>query len=246
MTETIRLHPIGHVKSDFATNTPAEEMRRHPSQIIVDPSLAAGLLGLKPGDDILVLFWLHRVKPEEIELQLHPRHNPDNPLTGVFATRTQFRPNQIAATVARLEKIEEQTLTVSQLDAQDGAPVLDIKPVSHFFDADTRTQQFEVREVDSLPAAREAIDRIDAEIVRLLGNRARYVHQVVRFKERPEDVPAWDRYDQVMQQRRELAEQHGLNPDVIEQMYKLLVDNFIQEELEIMRRRQSMQGAAGV
>ena len=238
MDETLVLLPIGFVKSQFASNTPTEEMRLHPSQIILNPELTPGLLGLETGTDILVLFGFHRVQPEEIELQLHPCHNPTNPLKGVFATRSQFRPNRIGATVARVEQIEANVVSVSGLDAQDGAPVLDIKPYEPFFDADVQSQQREVRQVSSLAEARTAIDLIDIEVIRLLGNRAGYVRQVVNFKNSPEDVRAPARYAEVMRRRRELAETHGLNPDVIEGMYKLLVDNFIQEEMEILRERE--------
>lgn len=239
MSNAITFTPIAFVKSYFTENTPAEEMRRQPSQIVVEPEFRPGLMGLEPGTDILVLFCFHRIRPEEVELQLHPRHNPANPLRGVFATRSQFRPNPVGATVARVEQIEGNVIFVSGLDAQDGTPVLDIKPFAAYFDADTRSQQLEVREVASLDEARAAIDAIDEEIIRLLGNRAGYVHQVVNFKVRPEDVPAPERYAQVMRQRREWARAAGLNPDVIEGMYRLLVDNNIQEELELIRQRDS-------
>jgi len=239
LSNTLTLTPIAFVKGKFRENTPPEEMRKHISQLVVEPEFVSGLLALELGMDILVLFHFHRIQAEEIHLQLHPRHNPDNPLTGVFATRSQFRPNQIGATVAHIEEIEDNVITVSGLDAQDEAPVLDIKPYASYFDADRQSQLLEVHQVTSLQEARDSIDVLDAEIIRLLGNRAKYVHQVVNFKKRPEDVPAPDRYNQVMRLRRAWAESAGLNPDVIEGMYKLLVDNFIKEELEIMRRRNS-------
>ena len=239
MSQAIILKPIGSVKSKFANNTPPEEMREELSQIEIDPEFEPGLLGLEGGKDVLVLFYLHKIKTDEIHLQLHPRHNPENPLTGVFATRSQFRPNQIAATVAHIEKVDGSVLTLSRLDAQDGTPVIDIKPYAPFFDTDTLTQSLEVREADSLQVCREAIDSIDAEIIRLLGNRARYVHQVTKFKKTAEDVPAPERYQAVLKDRRELAEKQGLNPEVIEGMYRLLIDNFILEEIEIIRRRES-------
>ena len=235
MNNTITLSPIAFVKGCFKTNTPAEEMRVHPAQIIVKPEFGPGLMGLEAGMDILVLFHFHRVQPEEIELQLHPGHNPANPRRGVFATRSQFRPNGIGTTVARIETIEDNIITVIGLDAQDGAPVLDIKPYAPNFDADRQQQQFEVREVTSLQKARAAIDLIDAEVIRLLGNRAGYVRQVVDFKKTAEDVRAPARYAEVMRCRREMAAAAGLNPDVIEEMYKLLVDNFIKEEMEMLR-----------
>lgn len=237
MSEIITLTPIGFIKSQFETNTPAEVMRGQTSQLIINPEFVPGLMGLEPGQDILVLFRFHRIQPDEIELQLHPRHNPENPLRGVFATRSQFRPNQIGATVARVERVEENVITISGLDAQDDAPILDIKPYVPYFDTDVNGQQLEVRQVSTLAEARTAIDAIDTEIIRLLGNRAGYVRQVVKFKNTPEEVRAPARYAEVMRHRRELAQANGLNPDVIEAMYKLLVDNFIQEEMELLQRK---------
>jgi tRNA-Thr(GGU) m(6)t(6)A37 methyltransferase TsaA len=235
---TITLSPIAFVRSEFKTNTPVDQMRAHPAQIVAEPASSPGLMGLEAGMDILVLFYFHRIQTSEIELQLHPHHDPVNPLRGVFATRTQFRPNQVGVTVARIEAITDNVITVIGLDAQDGAPVLDIKPYVPYFDADWQRQQLEIRDVATLQEARDAIDVIDTEIIRLLGNRAGYVRQVVNFKRTPEDVRAPARYAEVMRQRRELAETAGLNPDVIEKMYKLLVNNFIEEELEILRQRE--------
>lgn len=237
MNNTITLSPIGVVKSQFKTNTPPEELRLEPVQIIVRSELQPGLMGLETGMDILVLFYFHQIDPEEIELQLHPRHNLANPLRGVFATRTQFRPNSIGASVAHIETIEDNVITVTGLDALDDTPVLDIKPYTPYFDVDTQSQQLEVRETRNLPETRQAIDLIDAEIIRLLGNRAGYVRQIVNFKKNAEEVRAPTRYAEVMRRRREMAEAAGLNPDVVEEMYKLLVDSFIKEEMEMLRQR---------
>lgn len=237
VNRTIGLTPIGFVSSQFTENVPPEEMRRVPAQIVIEPEFEPGLMGLQPGQDIQVLFYFNKVHSEDIQLHLHPRHNPANPLAGVFATRTPLRPNQIGATVVCIERIEGKVLTVTGIDAQDGTPVLDIKPYVPYFDSSTAQQQFAVREVTSLDEARAMIDVIDAEIIRLFGNRAGFVKQVARFKNRPEDVPAPERYAAVMQTRRQMAEAAGLNPDIIEGMYKLLVDNFIKEEIEIIQQR---------
>ncbi len=238
MSQPITLSPIGVVKSQFESNTPPETIRTQPAQIVIHPEFEPGLLGLEAGMDIIVIFYFDQIQADEIELQLHPRHNPENPLRGVFATRTQFRPNPVGVSVARIEQIEDSTLTVIGLDALDGTPVLDIKPYALYFDADSRAQQFEVREVQNIEETRAAIDQIDAEIIRLLGNRAGFVRQIVKFKQNAQEVRAPNRYAQVMQRRRELAEEAGLNPDVIERMYKLLVDNFIKEEMEILQQRE--------
>ncbi len=132
MSQLISLTPIGYVESRFAEYAPSDEMRPQPSRIVVREEMASGLLGLSAGDSILVLFHLHRA--ETYELQLHPRHDPSRPLRGVFATRSQYRPNSIGATVVRIVSVEGNILTVTGLDAQDGSPVLDIKPHSATFD----------------------------------------------------------------------------------------------------------------
>ncbi|MBN1220483.1 MAG: tRNA (N6-threonylcarbamoyladenosine(37)-N6)-methyltransferase TrmO [Anaerolineae bacterium] len=242
MSDTITLLPIGVVRSKYTTNTPSEELRDHSAQIVVQPELEAGLMGLEVDADILVLFYLHLIEPEEVELQLHPRHNPENPLRGVFATRSQFRPNPIGASVVRIQTIEANIITVTGLDALDGTPVIDLKPYAPFFDANTHSQQLELRETHSIEETRQIIDLIDTEIIRLLGNRAGFVRQIVNFKNNAQEVRAPDRYAEVMRRRRELGKAAGLNPDVIEAMYKLLVDNFIKEELEILEQRETRTG----
>ena len=138
--EAITVTPIGHVRSRFSGYAPSSEMREQPSEIAVLPEFADGLMGLEPGDHIQTLFLLHRAEPTGYELRLHPGHNPANPIRGVFATRSQYRPNFIAATVARIQSIcrDENTgaaiLTVDGLDAQDGSPVIDIKPHHSTYD----------------------------------------------------------------------------------------------------------------
>lgn len=138
--EPISIIPIGYVQSGFSGYAPSEEMRRETSTIIVYPEYADGLMGLEPGERILTLFVLHRAVASGYELQLHPGHNPVNPVRGVFATRSQYRPNFIAATVARVlaVRVDEASgngmVDVVELDAQDGSPVIDIKRHSAAFD----------------------------------------------------------------------------------------------------------------
>lgn len=138
--EVIRVVPIGHVRSRFTDYAPSEEMRREQSAIVVYPEFADGLMGLEPGDQILTLFALHRAVSNGYELRLHPGHNPANPIRGVFATRSQYRPNFIGATVARVVEVRvdeasgEGIVDVLGLDAQDGSPVIDLKRHSSVFD----------------------------------------------------------------------------------------------------------------
>ena len=138
--EQFNVVPIGYVQSGFRDYAPSDEMRREQSTIVVHPEFAGGLMGLEPGDQILTLFLLHRAVATGYDLRLHPGHNPANPIRGVFATRSQYRPNFIAATVARIldvrvdESSGEGIVDVVDLDAQDGSPVIDIKRHSAGFD----------------------------------------------------------------------------------------------------------------
>ena len=132
MIDAVNLTPIGFVENQFTSYAPSDEMRPHPSRIVVRPDMEPGLMGLAEGEHILVLFHLHR--STEYELQLHPGHDPSRPIRGVFATRSQYRPNSIGATVAQIKSVEGNVINVVGLDAQDGSPVLDIKPYSKGFD----------------------------------------------------------------------------------------------------------------
>lgn len=131
----ITLTPIGHVErleGTEARNCTPEELRSSPVRIVLDNSLTDALLGLEPGSDILVLCYFHLSKG--YELQIHPRGDPSRPLRGLFATRTQHRPNPISVTSARVLSIRGNVLEVIGLDAIDGTPVLDIKIHTSAFD----------------------------------------------------------------------------------------------------------------
>lgn len=85
---------------------------------------------------------------------------------------------------------------------------------------------------------REAIDNIDRDIISLLKQRFEYVKEVVRFKEpNKESIVAKERFDSVIASRRHLAKENGLNPDVIERMYRELLTHFIDEELKIIQQK---------
>ncbi len=77
-----------------------------------------------------MLYWFHENdRPEERRtLKVHPRRDPANPLTGVFATRAPVRPNLIGLSACRILKVSGNLVEVADLDARDGSPVLDLKP----------------------------------------------------------------------------------------------------------------------
>jgi tRNA (adenine37-N6)-methyltransferase len=125
--EPIVLQPIGFVHTDAT----GKDVRNKSliSTIELRKGLTEALEGLSEFSHVIVLFYLNQVTNlEDLPLKIHPRGRQDLPLVGVYATRTNLRPNQIGVTVVELLKIEGSTLTVRGLDAYDGSPVLDVKP----------------------------------------------------------------------------------------------------------------------
>jgi tRNA-Thr(GGU) m(6)t(6)A37 methyltransferase TsaA len=88
---------------------------------------AQGLMGIQPGDELIILTWLHLAQRDV--LQVHPRGDRSRPLTGVFATRSPDRPNPIGLHRISVLEVTEQNLRVAPLEAIDGTPIVDIKPV---------------------------------------------------------------------------------------------------------------------
>jgi tRNA (adenine37-N6)-methyltransferase len=134
----ITLRPIGVVRSPVKeTKPPGFDWDAVTARILVRPELEDALLGLDTFSHVKVIFWPHLVPPEVIGSQhrLHPRDDPNNPLQGVFATRSQTRFNPLLVTAVPLVSVEGNVVTVRGLDAVDGTPVLDIKPYIARFDA---------------------------------------------------------------------------------------------------------------
>jgi tRNA-Thr(GGU) m(6)t(6)A37 methyltransferase TsaA len=117
--KTLCLNPVGVVKK-----------QGQRAWLEVLPEYVAGLKGLQDFSHLWVFYWFHgNDTPEERRtLQVHPRRDPANPLTGVFACRAPVRPNLIGFTACRIIKVEGNVVEVADLDAQDGSPILDLKP----------------------------------------------------------------------------------------------------------------------
>ena len=94
---------------------------------MVESSFAAALDGVQVGDELLVLTWLHEA--DRRILQVHPRDDGRRPLTGVFATRSSDRPNPIGIHRVTVHAVDDLRLEVGPLEAIDGTPVVDLKPV---------------------------------------------------------------------------------------------------------------------
>jgi tRNA-Thr(GGU) m(6)t(6)A37 methyltransferase TsaA len=124
------LQPIGHIESSLVdpASAPKQGDEGGPEAwLIVAPEFADGLRDFHPGDEILILTWLDRARRDV--LAVHPRDNPANPLRGVFATRSADRPNPIGLHRVQILEIQGTKLRVAPLEAIDGTPVLDLKPV---------------------------------------------------------------------------------------------------------------------
>jgi len=123
---TMVVRAIGHVESEIDESTPYDSMESIESLIVLDPSMIDGALGLKPGQEITVVYWFHR--SDGYELRQHPKGDRNRPKRGVFTLRSPHRPNPIGITRVRLVALQENVLRVRGLDAIDGTPVLDLKP----------------------------------------------------------------------------------------------------------------------
>lgn len=111
------------------------------SEIVLKPGYAEALDGVENYSHLFVLFFVTRIPPgRRGMLKVHPKSRPDLPLVGVFATRTQYRPNPIGLTLVELLSRKRNVLRVRGLDAVGGTPVLDLKPISPAKDFPKRTR----------------------------------------------------------------------------------------------------------
>lgn len=132
MTGDVRptLVPVGVVESSL---TSTDDAPRQPDEgapgawVVLRPEYAAAADGLAVGDRIVLLTWLHQA--DRSALSTHPRGDRTRPLAGVFSTRSPARPNPIGLHEVRLIQRDGPRLRVSALEAIDGTPVLDVKPV---------------------------------------------------------------------------------------------------------------------
>jgi len=124
------LRPIGHIRSMLRA---PDEAPRQGSEGAPDawleliPIFVRGLSGIAARDEVIVLTWLHRA--ERDVLDVHPRGDPKIPLTGVFATRSPRRPNPIGLHRVTVREISGTRLRIGPIEAIEGTPVIDIKPV---------------------------------------------------------------------------------------------------------------------
>jgi tRNA-Thr(GGU) m(6)t(6)A37 methyltransferase TsaA len=122
--------PIGFVRSELINReaAPLQGDEGAPEAWLeLNAQVAQGLAGITAGDELLILTWLHLARRDV--LQVHPRGNLEAPLTGVFATRSPDRPNPVGLHRVTVLEVEASRLKVAPMEAIDGTPVVDVKPV---------------------------------------------------------------------------------------------------------------------
>jgi tRNA-Thr(GGU) m(6)t(6)A37 methyltransferase TsaA len=124
------LCPIGHVRSPLRTRAqaPLQGAEGAPEATLeFARELAVGVTDLRPGQELLVLTWLHLA--DRTTLRVHPRGNPLNEEEGVFSTRSPDRPNPIGVHRVTVVAVDGCSVRVHNLEAIDGTPIVDVKPV---------------------------------------------------------------------------------------------------------------------
>jgi tRNA-Thr(GGU) m(6)t(6)A37 methyltransferase TsaA len=126
----LQLRPVGTIRSTLKNRSEAPKQGSEGAPdawLELDSTLADAVDGLEVGDEILVLTWFHQANRDV--LKVRPRSDPRNRLTGVFATRSPDRPNPIGLHPVVVRAVEGNRLRIGPIEAIDGTPVVDIKPV---------------------------------------------------------------------------------------------------------------------
>ena len=126
----MRLKPIAHVENGIAQSP--HDWTKVRSKLVFDKRYVPGLYKLSHLKHVWVIFGFHRM--HETRMKIHPMHDPQKPLVGVFASRSPTRPNKLGLTLVELVRLRGNVVTVKGLDALDGSPVFDIKPYEEEID----------------------------------------------------------------------------------------------------------------
>jgi tRNA-Thr(GGU) m(6)t(6)A37 methyltransferase TsaA len=122
--------PIGRVESPLtdAATAPKQGHEGSPEAwLVFEPAILEGLDGIAAGDEVILLTWLDRADRDV--LRVHPRDDVNNPMRGVFGTRSADRPNPIGLHPVQIIEIDGNRVRVRDLEALDGTPIVDVKPV---------------------------------------------------------------------------------------------------------------------
>jgi tRNA-Thr(GGU) m(6)t(6)A37 methyltransferase TsaA len=129
-TASFEVRAIGYVESPLVDRETAPKQGTEGAPeawLVFDPEVAEGVRDLAVGADVFVLTWLHQAQRDV--LAVHPRDDPRNPETGVFSTRSSDRPNPIGLHRVQIVAIDGLRMLVRDLEAIDGTPIVDVKPV---------------------------------------------------------------------------------------------------------------------
>ena len=127
---SFEVEAIGTVESpltDLASAPKQGDEGAPDTWLVFEPAVLAGLEGIRPGDELIVLTWLDRA--ERDVLRVRPRSDPSRAEQGVFATRSPDRPNPIGLHPVEVVSIDGPRILVRNLEAVDGTPIVDVKPV---------------------------------------------------------------------------------------------------------------------
>ncbi|KAB2860532.1 MAG: tRNA (N6-threonylcarbamoyladenosine(37)-N6)-methyltransferase TrmO [Anaerolineae bacterium] len=136
MTEiNYQIEPIGIIHSTLTDREAAPRQGDEGAPeawLDLKAEFAPGLKGITVGDELIILAWLHQA--DRGVLQVHPRDDLTRPLTGVFATRSSDRPNPIGLHRVTVLEVAQNRLRIAPIEAIDGTPIVDIKPVLARYD----------------------------------------------------------------------------------------------------------------
>ena len=124
------LTPIGRVESPLTDPAAAPKQADEGAPeawLVFEPGVREGLEGLRVGDEVVLLTWLDRARRDV--LRVHPRGDLSRPQQGVFGTRSPHRPNPIGLHRVEITAIDGRRVKVQNLEAVDGTPIVDLKPV---------------------------------------------------------------------------------------------------------------------
>ena len=124
------VRPVGHVESSLVdrASAPKQGFEGAPQAwLVFSPEVAEAIRDLAVGAEVFVLTWLDQARRDV--LAVHPRDDPRNPETGAFSTRSQDRPNPIGLHRVTIAAVDGPRVLVRDLEAFDGTPILDVKPV---------------------------------------------------------------------------------------------------------------------
>jgi tRNA-Thr(GGU) m(6)t(6)A37 methyltransferase TsaA len=127
---SFELTPVGRVESPLTDRASAPKQGHEGAPeawLVFEPDVLDSLQGIRPGAQVIVLTWFDRARRDV--LRVHPRDDPANPMQGVFNTRSADRPNPIGLHPVEIVSIDGRRIRVRNLEALDGTPVIDVKPV---------------------------------------------------------------------------------------------------------------------